>query len=169
MDVSQSFKESRQQKLNDFMAQYSAAKADYDSTITKAVYAQDPTKQQTLIVQVVADNKKMSDALKDFLTNMNSGTDDVNSQTLDGLVQDLVKYQQQYADIQASNDKVATLKAIQATTSSNLTSATSMFYLYLMALIFLCLIITLFAIRSAWSSSIITQAVNAVKGAARRR
>ena len=121
MDVSQSFKESRQQKLNDFMAQYSAAKADYDSTITKAVYAQDPTKQQTLIVQVVADNKKMSDALKDFLTNMNSGTDDVNSQTLDGLVQDLVKYQQQYADIQASNDKVATLKAIQATTSSNLT------------------------------------------------
>ena len=169
MDVTQSFQESRQQKLNDFMSQYSAAKADYDATVTKAIYEQDAGKQQTLVAHVVADNKKMSDALKDFLTNMNSGTDQVNSQTLDGLVQDLVKYQQQYAQLQSGNDQITTLKSIQATTSSNLTNATSMFYMYLFALFFLCLIITFFAIRSAWSSSIVTQVTSAVTGAARRR
>jgi len=166
---SKSFQESRQQKLDDFMTQYKEARADYNNTITTAIYEQDPKTQQDLILKVVADNKKMSDALKDFLTIMNAGTDQLNKKILDQLVADLATYQQQYQDIQDSNDKIQTLKTIQATLSANLSSATQMFYIYLAALMFLCLIIALLAIRSAWTTDFFSQTIKMFKGAARRR
>lgn len=151
MDVKE-FIDARDSQLAAFEKQYSYLKSQYSTALSAAIQETDPEKQQSLIQQVLSVNQELSSQLKEILSVLNKGQDKYDTTTLQKLTQDLINYQKEYEEVQKSNDKLNTLKILQNTTSENLSSAQTMYYFYLGALILLCFYIVYLLIRLAWSS-----------------
>jgi len=158
MDIKE-FTDSRNSELADFQKQYTYLKSEYSTAALSAIQESDPEKQQTLIQRVLAINQELSSQLKDILAILNKGSDSFDSKTLSDLTSDLIAYQKEFQEMQASNDKVSTLKRIHATNSDKLGSAQTMYYVYLGALIFLCLVVVYSVINASWTQSIVGGAI----------
>lgn len=158
MDIKE-FTDSRNTQLAAFQTQYTYLKSQYSTAVLAAIQETDPEKQQALIQQILAVNQELSSQLKEILGVLNKGSDSFDSKTLSDLTSDLISYQKEFQEMQASNDKVTTLKRIQATNSSNLGSAQTMYNIYLGVLIFLCVVLSYLVIRSSWTQAIVGGAI----------
>lgn len=157
MDV-QRFRDSRQQKLDEFKQKYSFLRSQYSRTLLSAIQEPDPQSQQEMIAQLLTVNAEMVDELKTILGELNRGQDSFSPKTINELTNDLIQYQKDYAEIEKSRDRVNTLKMIHSQQSGQLSSATTMFNIYLGVLIFLAFLVAYLVIRSSW----VTDAVTAV-------
>jgi hypothetical protein len=153
MDV-KAFTDSRNSHLAEFQKQYTYLKSEYSTATLAAIQETDPEKQQTLIQRALAINQELSSQLKDILGILNKGAESFDSKTLSDLTADLISYQKEFQDMQASSDRLSTLKRIHATNSDQLESVQTMYTVYLAILIFLCVIIVFLVIRASWTTSI---------------
>jgi hypothetical protein len=161
MDIKE-FTDSRNSQLADFQKQYSYLKTEYSTAVLAAIQETDPEKQQTLIERIMAINQELSSKLKENLSVLNKGSESFDSKTLSDLTADLIAYQKEFQEIQASNDRLTTLKRIQATNSEKLGSVQTTYYSYLASLIFLCLVIVYCVIKSSWTQSIVGGAIGSL-------
>jgi len=163
MDV-QRFRDSRQQKLDEFKQKYSFLRSQYSTTLLAAIQEPDPQSQQEMIAQLLTVNAEMVDELKTILGELNRGQDSFSPKTINELTNDLIQYQKDYAEIEKSRDRVNTLKMIHSQQSGQLSSATTMFNIYLGVLIFLAFLVAYLVIRSSWVTDIVTATGQAVTG-----
>jgi len=161
MDIKE-FTDSRNSQLADFQKQYSYLQTEYSTAVLAAIQETDPEKQQILIQRILAVNQELSSQLKDILGVLNKGSESFDSKTLSDLTADLISYQKEFQDIQASNDRLTTLKSIQATNSEKLASVQTTYYSYLGTLIFLCLVIVYVIIKSAWTQAFVGGAIGSL-------
>jgi|CryBogDrversion2_10_1035300.scaffolds.fasta_scaffold00148_5 hypothetical protein len=159
----QAFEDSRNTDLQNFQKQYAALKAQYSTAISAAIQENDPASQNNLIQQVLTVNQNLTDAIRNIITKLNQGTDQIDSATMDTLTADLIKYQQDYQNLKNSIDKLKTLKMIQATITNKLNAAMWSYTVYLIALCILCLVIILLAIRASWTTSVVKQVTGGFK------
>lgn len=153
MDVKE-FVDSRNRELSEFDKSYKFLKQSYSTSLAAAIQEQDPSKQQELIQQVLQVNSEMVESLREILSKLNQGQDSFNPKTLDELTADLIKYQKDYAEIEKTKDKVQTLKLIQANNTKKLQEATTMYYVYIVALIVLVFLITYLVFKTSFTSVI---------------
>ena len=145
------FRDSRDEKLSEFMQDFTTKKELYSSTLHAAILEQDPGQQQDLVQQVLQINADLSANLRDIIGDLNKGTDSFNPKTIDELTDDLIKYQKQYEEIQKSQDKVKTLRLIHSSTIQKLEDATSKYYVLFYCLIGLVFLIIFLVIKTSWS------------------
>lgn len=162
MDVKE-FQNTRQNMLDEFNKDYAEFKRFYSQTLLAAIQETDPAKQDELIRQVLVANSAMTELIREMLTNMNKSQDGFDPKTLDELTNDLVQYQKQYQDIQQNKDRYNTLKLIYGENKQRLDSATTMFYVYLIALVLLCIVIVFLIIRAGWMQSLYQSTVALVR------
>ena len=148
------FENDRNEKISAFQKSYNSLKTEYSSTLLAAIQEKDPERQQQLISRVLQVNSDLSEAIRETVTDMNKGTERINSTTLDKLTQDLINYQKQYQDIQDTKNKVETLKRIYSTDDQKLKDASMMFNIYLFTLLIVIFIIIFFVISTPISTAI---------------
>lgn len=158
MDIKE-FTDSRNKELADFQKQYTYLKSEYSTAVLSAIQETDPEKQQTLIQRILSINQELSSQLKEILGILNKGAESFDSKTLGDLTSDLIAYQKEFQEMQASSDKVTTLKSIYATNSQKLGSAQTMYNIYLGVLIFLCVVVSFLVIKSSWTQGIVGGAI----------
>lgn len=158
MDIKE-FTDSRNAQLADFQKQYAYLKSEYSTAVLAAIQESDPEKQQTLIQRALAVNQELSSQLKDILGVLNKGAESFDSKTLSDLTADLISYQKEFQEMQASSDKLSTLKRIHATNSENLGSVQTMYTVFLGVLIFLCVVVVFLVIKASWTQSIVGGAI----------
>jgi len=158
MDI-KAFTDSRNSQLADFQKHYTYLKSEYSRAVSAAIQETDPENQNTLIQRALNVNQELSSQLKDILGVLNRGSDAFDSKTLSELTADLIKYQKEFQKMQASNDRLSTLKRIHATNSENLGSAQTMYNVYLSVLIFLCVIVVFLVIRASWTQSVVEDTI----------
>jgi predicted outer membrane protein len=158
MDIKE-FTDSRNSQLSDFQKQYAYLKSEYSTAVSAAIQESDPEKQQTLIQRALAVNQELSSQLKDILGVLNKGPESFDSKTLSDLTADLISYQKEFQEMQASSDKLTTLKRIHATNSENLGSVQTMYTVFLGVLIFLCVVVVFLVIKASWTQSIVGGAI----------
>jgi hypothetical protein len=161
MDIKE-FTDSRNSQLADFQKQYTYLKSEYSTAVSVAIQETEPENQETLIQRAIAINQELSSQLKDILAVLNKGADSFDSKTLSDLTADLISYQKEFQEMQASSDRLATLKRIHATNSQNLGSAQTMYNVYLGILIFLCVIVVFLVIRASWTQSVVGGAIGSL-------
>ena len=130
----QAFVDSRNTDLQNFQTQYASLKTEYSTAISAAIQERNPAAQNTLIQKVLSVNQNLTEAIRGIITQLNKGTDQIDTVTLDGLTADLIKYQQDYQNLKTSIDKLQTLKMIQATSTKKLDAAIWSYNVYLAAL-----------------------------------
>jgi hypothetical protein len=150
------FQDSRNAELESFKKQYQLLKKEYSDALMSAINERDPNKQQELIQRVQQTNTSLASELHGIISILNKGTSGFDAKELDDLTNDLIKYQKEYAEIEKSNDKVKTLKAILNTTKANLKNATYMYYIYIAILILLAFYIGYLVLRTTWSQALFT-------------
>ena len=158
MDI-KAFTDSRNSHLAEFQKQYTYLKSEYSTATLAAIQETDPEKQQTLIQRALAVNQELSSQLKDILGVLNKGPESFDSKTLSDLTADLISYQKEFQEMQASSDKLTTLKRIHATNSENLGSVQTMYTVFLGVLIFLCVVVVFLVIKASWTQSIVGGAI----------
>lgn len=158
MDIKE-FTDSRNAQLADFQKQYAYLQSEYSTAVLAAIQEYDPEKQQTLIQRALAVNQELSSQLKDILGVLNKGPESFDSKTLSDLTADLISYQKEFQEMQASSDKLSTLKRIHATNSENLGSVQTMYTVFLGVLIFLCVVVVFLVIKASWTQSIVGGAI----------
>lgn len=158
MDIKE-FTDSRNAQLADFQKQYAYLQSEYSTAVLAAIQESDPEKQQTLIQRALAVNQELSSQLKDILGVLNKGPESFDSKTLSDLTADLISYQKEFQEMQASSDKPSTLKRIHATNSENLGSVQTMYTVFLGVLIFLCVVVVFLVIKASWTQSIVGGAI----------
>jgi hypothetical protein len=148
------FRDSRDEKLSEFMQDFTTKRELYSSTLHSAILEQDPSQQQDLVQQVLQINADLSASLRDIIGDLNKGTDSFNPKTIDELTDDLIKYQKQYEEIQKSRDKVKTLRLIHSSTTQKLEDATSKYYVLFYCLIGLVFLVIFLVIKTSWTSAV---------------
>jgi hypothetical protein len=159
----QEFVDSRNTDLQNFQTQYAALKTEYSTAISAAIQETSPAAQNTLIQKVLTTNQNLTETIRDIITKLSQGTDQIDTAILDDLTADLIKYQQDYKNLKTSVDKLQTLKMIQATTTKKLDAAIWAYYVYLAALCILCLVIIMLAIRASWTTNVVKEVTGGFK------
>jgi hypothetical protein len=158
----QEFRDSRQQKLDAFKQRYNFLRSQYSRTLIATIKEQDPQSQQQMISELLSINTEMVDELKTILGELNRGEGSFNPATINDLTRDLIQYQNDYAEVERSRDRVGTLKVIHSQKNGQLKSATVMFNIYVGVLIALAFLVAYLVIRSAWVTDVVTATTQAV-------
>lgn len=161
MDVKK-FQEMRNDEMSTFKENYGFLKTQYSSALASAIREPDPQNQQNLIQQVQQANAKLTELLHGIIGDINKHTDKFDAKELDALTADLIQYQHDYAEIEKSKDKMATLKIIGAKTKENLASATNMYYFYVFALVMLCFYVGYLVLQTSWAKSAVSTITQAL-------
>jgi hypothetical protein len=151
MEIKQ-FQDSRNAKLAEFQKSYNFLKTQYSSNLLAAIQEPDPAAQQKLVSTVLQLNSELSSQVRGMISEINQGYGSFDPKTLDELTQDLIEYQKQYQEIQNNKDRLQTLKMIYSTNKQKLESTTTIYNLYLAALIILTIVIIILVIRTPGSS-----------------
>jgi hypothetical protein len=159
----QAFEDSRKTDLQNFETEYANLKTQYSTAISAAIQENDPASQNTLIEKVLTVNQNLTGAIRNIITKLNQGTDQIDSATMDSLTADLIKYQQDYQNLKSSIDKLKTLKMIQADITNKLNAAIWSYTMYLAALCVLCLVIIMLAIRASWTTNVVKEITGGFK------
>ena len=157
MEIKQ-FQAGRNSALSDFQNTYDSLKREYSSAVMAAIEETDAEKQQELVSRVLSINADLSNELRQLLTDLNKGSGDVPSKTMDDLTADLIRYQKEYSDIEQGKDRLQTLKLINSSNQEKLDDTKLMYNIYIGALVFLILIVGFLVLRTNWR-----QAYTAVK------
>jgi hypothetical protein len=165
MDV-KAFEKERASKLNDYKKEYELMKRDYSTTVDAAIQEGDPKEQNDLIQKVLSINSDLSEYLRTVIGDLNKGQNSINSTTVNELNAELVKYQQEFQAVKASQDKLTTLKKIQATNSGLADTAITTYYIYLTVIGILVLICVYFTINTAWTTGLVARVTTALSPAA---
>ena len=136
MDV-QRFRDSRETDLKAFKDEYAFLKTSYASALASAIRETDPQKQQELIQQVLQANADMSDRVREMLGTLTKGQQGFNPADVNALTKELIQYQQEYAEIEQSREKVNTLKRIHTTNTQIVQSETVLYNLYIVVFVVL--------------------------------
>jgi hypothetical protein len=147
------FQDSRNAELEAFKKQYAFLKSEYSSTLESALRESDSAEQQTLISRIQQINSQLTEELHSIISKLNKGEVGFDSKQMDELTADLIQYQKDYAEIEKSKDRVATLKRIQSTTSESLQTATFMYYFYIAILLVLCFYVAYLVLKTSWGKS----------------
>lgn len=142
------FQAGRNSRLNEFQTRYAFLKQEYNSAVLAAIQEPNPSKQQELVARVLSINADLSKEIRDILTEIYRGSEVVPSTTMDQLTEDLIKYQQQYSEIEKGKDRLQTLKLISTTNNKKLSDTNLMFNIYIGLLVFLLLIIGYLVFRT---------------------
>lgn len=126
---------------------------EYKRLVLAAIKEKDSEKQQDLIQRILQTNADISQDIRDELTKLHSKPSSVDM--IQNLTDQLLEYQKQYADIQQSNDKVVTLRMIYADNKQKLEQAESMYNLYLVGILILCVLIGILVFNVAFKSGYI--------------
>jgi uncharacterized membrane protein (DUF106 family) len=120
--------------MDEFTKEYASLKQEYSLALSAAIRGGE--------VQKVLDaNSKMSSLVRNFLKVLADKKQDIDYTTIEQLKADLIAHQQEFDRISQSEDKIKTLKLIQADKADKLKDAYSMYYFYLFSLICLCFLI----------------------------
>ena len=160
MDV-KAFEKARADKLNEYKKEYESMKRDYSASVDAAIQEGDPKEQNELIQQVLSLNSDLSEYLRTVIGDLNKGDNSINSATVNDLNAELVKYQQDFQAVKASQDKLTTLKKIKATNSGLQDSALTTYYIYLTVIGILVIICVYFTISTAWTTSLVARLTTA--------
>jgi hypothetical protein len=152
MDV-KAFEKARADKLNGYKKEYEEKKRDYTITVDAAIQEADPKQQNDLIQNVLSINSELSDFLRTVIQDISQGDSKINSQTISNLNADLIKYQKEFQAVKQSQDKIKTLKILQATNSGLANTALTTYYIYLSVIGILVLIFVYLTISASWSTS----------------
>ena len=153
MDIKK-FQESRSSRKEELRDGYIFLIGEYNQALIAAIQETNPTKQQALISRVLQINKEITEHVRTFIAEINKGTGDFDPKTLEDLTADLVKYQEQYIEIQSNKNRLETLKYIYSFNKGKLESTTNMYNIYLGVLALLIFIILFLVIRTAWSDTV---------------
>lgn len=148
------FQDSRNTELDTFKKQYQFLKKEYSDALSSAIKESDPAQQQILMSRIQQINGNLAEELHGIINSLNKGSTGFDAKELDDLTADLIKYQQDYAEIEKSKDKVATLKLIRTRTEDNLKSATFMYYIYIAILVALSFYVGYLVLTSSWSQNV---------------
>ncbi len=152
MDVKK-FQDSRNSELDSFKKQYQFLKKEYSGALSSAVNETDPAQQQILISRVQQVNGQLAEELHGIIHVLHKGSAGFEAKELDDLTADLIKYQKDYAEIEKSKDRVATLKLIRDRTADNLNTATFMYYVYVAILVVLSFYVGYLVLTTTWSQT----------------
>ena len=153
MDVKK-FQDSRNSELDSFKKQYQFLKKEYSDALSAAIKETDPAQQLTLIGRVQQVNGKLAEELHSIINVLNKGSSGFDAKELDDLTADLIKYQKEYAEIEKSKDKVATLKMIRENTEKKLKTATFMYYVYIAILVLLSFYAGYLVLTTTWAQNV---------------
>lgn len=153
MDV-KAFEKARTEKLEGYNKEYSEKKRDYTVTMDAAIQEGDPRQQNELIQNVLSINSELSEFLRSMIQDVTQGDNSINSATVNQLNAELIKYQQEFQAVNDSEDKIRTLKMLQATNSGLVSTALRTYYMYLAAIVVLILICVYFTIKTSWATSL---------------
>jgi hypothetical protein len=153
MDVKK-FQDSRNSELDSFKKQYDFLKKEYSDALMSAIKETDPSQQLILIGRVQEINGNLAKELHSIINVLNKGSTGFDAKELDDLTADLIKYQKDYAEIEKSKDKVATLKLIRERTAEKLKTATFMYYVYIAVLVALSFYVGYLVLTTTWAQNI---------------
>lgn len=153
MDVKK-FQDSRNSELESFKKQYQFLKKEYSGALSSAVSETNPEQQQILISRVQQVNGQLAEELHGIINVLHKGSAGFDAKELDDLTSDLIKYQKDYAEIEKSKDKVATLKLIRVRTADNLNTATFMYYVYIAILVMLSAYVGYLVLTTTWAQNV---------------
>lgn len=125
---------------------------EYKRLVLAAIQEKDSEKQQDLIQRILEINADISQDIRDELTKLHSKSSSA-ADIIQNLTDQLLEYQKQYAEIQQSNNKIVTLRMIYADSKQKLDQVESMYNVYLIGIIVLCIIIGILVIKTAFKSS----------------
>ena len=126
---------------------------EYKRLLLSSIQEPDPEKQQELIQQVLEVNADMSNDIRQQLQTLHSKKGPTDG--LQDLTNKLLEFQKQYSEIQQSGDKVTTLRMIYADNKQRLSQAESMYNIYVIGIVVLCLLVTLLIFQTALKSGYI--------------
>ena len=162
MDV-KAFEKARADKLNGYKKEYAEKKRDYTITVDAAIQEGDPKQQNDLIQNVLSINSELSDFLRTVIQDISQGDGKINSQTISNLNADLIKYQKEFQAVKQSEDKIKTLKILQATNSGLANTALTTYYIYLSVIGILVLIFVYLTISASWATSVFEKITTALQ------
>jgi hypothetical protein len=139
------FQHSRDKKFQEFKDEYASLKTGYSEVLLLAIQETDPVRQQELVNKVLELNSSLSELLRNFIGEINKGTDKFNPKDLDELMKDLIEYQKQYHEIQKSKDRLETLKIIYAQNRDKLKEVSFQFNALIIILILLAIVVFILA------------------------
>lgn len=148
MDV-RKFQDSRKEKLDAFKKQYSFLKSEYSRELAGAINESDSAQQQTLTTRVQQINAELVSQLHEIINSLNKGESGFDAKELDELTADLIQYQKDYAEIEKTKDRVATLKIIHSGSKNKLQTAQYIYYIYIAILILLVFYVAYLAVKNA--------------------
>uniref|UniRef100_A0A6C0JSB5 Uncharacterized protein n=1 Tax=viral metagenome TaxID=1070528 RepID=A0A6C0JSB5_9ZZZZ len=151
MDV-RKFQDSRNEKLDSFKKQYNFLKSEYSRELAASINETDPAQQQILTTRVQQINAQLVNELHGIIDSLNKGEPGFDAKKLDDLTADLIMYQKDYAEIEKTKDKVATLKIIYAGNRDKLKNAEYIYYIYIAILILLAFYVAYLVLTKSWSS-----------------
>jgi hypothetical protein len=149
MEIKQ-FQNAKNSMLEEFEKNYESLKREYSMAVMDAIEETDPEKQQQLVSRVLSINSDLSNELRNIISDMSKGPGNAPPKTMDGLTSDLIKYQQQYNDVEKGKDRLQTLKLISKSNQDKLSDTSTMFNIYIGVLVFLVFIIGYLVIRTNW-------------------
>jgi len=147
MDV-RKFQDSRNEKLDAFKKQYQFLKSEYSRELAAAI---DPS-QKGAADRVQQVNAQLVTELHGIIDSLNKGQPGFDAKELDDLTADLIQYQKDYAEIERTKDKVATLKIIYAGNRDKLKTAEYIYYIYIAILVLLAFYVAYLVLTNSWST-----------------
>lgn len=132
------FQKERQTKLGEFDEKYKFLRSQYSTDLAGAIAESDSGIQAELIDRIKVLNAELTELVRDFIGQISAGTDEIDPKTIPQLTEDLIKYQNDYQEIEKSRDKVATLRMIKNSTKQKLSEAQVMFWALFGMLFLLC-------------------------------
>ena len=153
------FQKERESKYGEFDEKYKFLRSQYSTDLAAAIAESDSGVQAQLVDRIKLLNAEMSDLVRNFIGQVSAGTDDIDPKTIPQLTEDLIKYQQDYQEIEKSRDKLTTLRMIKNTTKQNFADAQVFFWGLFGMLFFLCgfILYYIFKIKSDSLGDILSQ------------
>jgi hypothetical protein len=146
MDIIQ-YQKDRDTELAAFQKSYNDLKTKYTSLLSEAIYEQDPANQADLVQQILQVNAELSSEVRAFIA-QSGQKEGYDPKVLEEINQDLVTYQNQYAEIKSTQDMTLTLQNILNAKQNDLTSLRQKYNIFIGLLIVAILIIVFLIFRT---------------------
>jgi len=145
MDI-QKYQKDREQDLAVFEREYNTLKSQYSSYLTQAVHETDPKKQAELVKQILGVNSSLAQHVREFISTSNGK---FNKELIAKLTEDIIRYQQEYQQIQNASNKTSTLDGLLNKQKNDLDALYTKFDMWLYILLGLIAVVILLLFRTS--------------------
>ncbi len=146
MDIIQ-YQKDRDAELAQFQKSYNDLKTKYSSLLSEAVNEQDPANQASLVQQILQVNAELSSEVRAFIA-QSGQKEGYDPKVLSEINQDLVTYQNQYAEIKGTQDMTVTLQNILNAKENEVQSLRSRYNIFIGILVLAILVILFLIFRT---------------------